>query len=227
MKLSTLIPWRIRNRANLFAEGYLRPRHPSLYKLIKFGRTNINTPQYWDGVWNSDELHRAYHELFQAILDRIPQHARVIDVGCGNGRLAKLVRQERGAQVTCLDFSALVLGRLAADGFDTIVSALPAIPAPDASFDVAVSTEVFEHLDDPRKTLRQMARVVRPGGMVIFSVPNDALLPHEELEHQSSFDRAKVAAMTQGLFAEVEIVTGRLLDGSNHEYLLTCALVGT
>lgn len=172
MKAWNIIPRRIRRRVFKEMENRIRTAYPSIYKVLLFGRTNINTPQYWDETWRTDTENREYTELFELILSKVPEGSNVLDVGCGIGKLAKLIRDRRSAKVTCLDFSPWACQQLAAQGFDTIVSELPMIPLPDNSFDVVIATEVMEHLNRPDATLRQMRRVVRTGGLIMFSVPN-------------------------------------------------------
>ena len=220
MKLYEIIPWRIRNQFSIFLEEHVRPNAPKLYKLIKFGRTNLNTPDYWNEEWKNDTVQRDYVEMFGMILEQIPEGVDVLDVGCGVGRLSKLIKQQRNAELTCLDFSSWACEQLAKEGFRTVVSQLPKIPLPDNSFDIAVSTEVFEHLDHPEKTVQQMGRVVRAGGLVICSTPNDTLHPHEELEHQQSYTIDTVRQLLLKLGSQVTIKTGVLFPDSKHEFIL-------
>ncbi len=220
MKIKEIIPWRIRNFFDNVIESNLRPKSHKLYKLIKFGRTNINTPAYWNSEWANDSVQRNYEELFALIMERIPEGAKVLDVGCGVGRLSKLIKAQRNAEVTCLDFSDWACEQLKKEGFNTIVSSLPKIPLPDNTFDIAVATEVFEHLDHPEKTIAQMVRVVKPGGIVMCSVPNDALHPHEELEHQQIYTIDKITSMLSKYGSEVNTETGELYPGSEHEFIL-------
>jgi len=117
------------------------PNTPKLYKLIKFGRTNINTPDYWNEEWKNDSVQRNYDELFRLILEQIPEQATVLDVGCGVGRLSKLIKQQRNAELTCLDFSSWACEQLQKEGFNTVISQLPKIPLPDSTFDIAVATK--------------------------------------------------------------------------------------
>jgi ubiquinone/menaquinone biosynthesis C-methylase UbiE len=221
MQVKNFVPWRLRHRVDRWLEKSIRPGHPKLYKLVKFGRTNLNTPDYWDNVWRADTTDRNYSELFAAILERIPEGARVLDVGCGVGRLSRRLRDERRARVTGLDFSRWACEQLAKDGFETMVSTLPTIPFPDGAFDAAVATEVLEHLDRPAATIREMARVVRPGGTLICSVPDNALHPHEELEHQHTFTEKTARALFASIAATIETTTGAM--PGHHDYVLVVA----
>lgn len=220
-----LIPWRIRHRIDLFLENFLRHRSPPLYKLISFGKTNLNTPEYWDEVWSMDSVERDYKELFSTILERVPVGAEVLDVGCGVGNLAKLMRDKRSAKVTCLDFSSFACKQLAKEGFEVIVTTLPKIPVADNTFDVAVATEVLEHLGKPEKALCQMARVVRRGGLIMCSVSDNTLHPGEELEHQQSFTETRLRSMFSVFTDNTETVTGQMLERSDHKFLFACGAV--
>lgn len=225
MQLKNIIPWRIRHRVDLWMENNLRPQNPTIYKILKFGRTNINTPRYWDEVWRTDNLDRNYTDIFKIILDAVTEGSKVLDVGCGIGNLARLLRDQRNAQVTGLDFSQWACDQLAKEGFNTVVSILPRIPLPDAHYDIAVTTEVLEHLDKPEKTLKEMARVVRPGGLVICSVPDDSLHPHEELEHQQSFTKPILRSMLNSISSKIEIVHCKSEDKHEHDNLIGIAWV--
>jgi 2-polyprenyl-3-methyl-5-hydroxy-6-metoxy-1,4-benzoquinol methylase len=220
MHLESLVPWRVRHAIDRFMEARLRVRHPRLYKLLKFGRTNLNTPEYWNEVWRTDTENRHYAQLFALILAHVPEGARVLDVGCGAGLLLRELRARRRAAVTGLDFSRWACERLRAEGFDAVESALPHIPFPDGAFDVVVATEVLEHLDHPERTLAQMARVAKPGGTLMVSVPNDVMHPHEELEHQQSFTPERLRALMERVSRSVELYSAEYLEGDRARYLL-------
>ncbi len=100
----------------------------------------------------------------------------VLDVGCGTGTLAAAAaRAAPGVAVTGLDADAAILAKARARavaghleiGFDEGRST--ALPYPDASFDVVLSTLFFHHLRDDakRQTAGEVARVLRPGGRLV------------------------------------------------------------
>lgn len=106
-----------------------------------------------------------------AELGLVPQ--RVVDVGAGAGLfLAECRTGGLGTELTAIEPSAALAGRLAADGFATFAGfadQAAADPAWAGRADLAVSFEVIEHTTDPGAFLAAMAALVRPGGLVLAS----------------------------------------------------------
>jgi len=118
--------------------------------------------------------------------DKLGVHAGdlVLDLGCGFGRHA-FEAARRGAAVVALDagpeevaqvrgtFGAMVeAGELASDHPATAVqgNAL-ALPFPDGIFDRVIASEVLEHIPDDVAAMKELARVLRPGGTMAVTVP--------------------------------------------------------
>jgi ubiquinone/menaquinone biosynthesis C-methylase UbiE len=102
---------------------------------------------------------------------------RVLDVGVGPGFLAAEMAEVvgRSGLVCGVDVStsmlALAAGRATTPGsapIELCEAAATAIPHPDAGFDAAVSTQVFEYLPDVPAALAELHRVLRPGGRVVL-----------------------------------------------------------
>ena len=70
-----------------------------------------------------------------------------------------------------------------------IVSDILDIPEPDASFDAVLCTEVLEHLPDPVRALDEMARLLRPGGMLILTAPFWSLTHFAPYHYATGFNR--------------------------------------
>ncbi|HHS88734.1 MAG TPA: methyltransferase domain-containing protein [Rhodobacteraceae bacterium] len=100
----------------------------------------------------------------------------VLDIGCGPGFLTSDVAQSVGAfgQVTGVDISEQMIdfanANNAATGLDFRVGDALSLPFNRESFDVAVSTQVVEYVEDADQFCAEVARVLRPGGRAVISV---------------------------------------------------------
>jgi ubiquinone/menaquinone biosynthesis C-methylase UbiE/DNA-binding transcriptional ArsR family regulator len=109
--------------------------------------------------------------LWQVALGVLDPALVVADLGCGTGVLAEALAPHV-ARVEAVDASPAMLAaaraRLAGVGNVTVrEGALEALPLADASVDVALLLLVLHHVADPAAALREVARVVRPGGIVV------------------------------------------------------------
>jgi SAM-dependent methyltransferase len=130
-------------------------------------------------LWGTDpqawaELAEAHNRpLFSAVLDAagVGPGTSVLDVGCGSG-LTLVLAAERGATVSGLDVSPGLLGvaRARLPGADLRDGDMESLPFTDAAFDAAVGVNAFQFAGDPRRALREAARVTRPGGRVVASL---------------------------------------------------------
>ena len=108
-----------------------------------------------------------------------PRGLRVADVGCGTGRHALWLAQA-GASVDAFDCSAGMMTKarekLSDVGVRLHQHTLPApLPVPDNTFDIALLALVADHLAELETTFRDLQRLVKPGGEVIFTVLHPAI----------------------------------------------------
>ena len=116
-----------------------------------------------------------YHKLIDdqaaAIVRRYSDDRDVLEVGCGTGlilqRVAPHTRSARG-----VDLSPGMLEGARARGLDVMEGSATALPFADASFDLAYSFKVLAHIPDWDACMREMVRVTRPGGLLIFDIYN-------------------------------------------------------
>lgn len=106
--------------------------------------------------------------------------ASLLDVGCGLGDVLHGAPRELGLKLHGFDFAASNVkwasSRLAGRA-EIKQGSIYEIPFADASMDAAVCLEVLEHIEDDRRGFRDIARVVKPGGIFIIAVPYNYFWP--------------------------------------------------
>jgi 2-polyprenyl-3-methyl-5-hydroxy-6-metoxy-1,4-benzoquinol methylase len=102
------------------------------------------------------------------------RRASVLDVGCGRGGLLDAFRRE-GCDVIGTEFSdeACRYARSVLN-LPVCIGSLEELRFPDEHFDVVLMWHVLEHISDPRSTVVELARILRPGGVLFIGVPNFA-----------------------------------------------------
>lgn len=101
--------------------------------------------------------------------------ARVIDIGCGDGRhIVESAR--RGCFSVALDYDAqelrLARVRIGTERVDLVVGDATRLPFRDGAFDAVICTETLEHLPDDVGAMREIARLLQPGGTLFGAVPS-------------------------------------------------------
>ncbi|MDS0299116.1 methyltransferase domain-containing protein [Halogeometricum sp. S1BR25-6] len=92
--------------------------------------------------------------------------ARVLDVAGGTGRASRAL-DRGGFDPVVVDFSRGMLARARADGHPVVRADAGSLPFRDGGVDAVVVVDALHHLPDPERSLREAARVVAPGGVVV------------------------------------------------------------
>lgn len=155
------------------------------------------------------------------LLDRElpPPGARVLDAGCGPASLwaANLDRIDPSWRLTLVDASPGMIEAARAvlgDRADYAVASVEELPFADRSFDVVVANHMLYHVDDRPRALRELARVLEPGGVLHVSTNGDDHLRqlHELVgsewsagfvEHMRDFGLETGRAQLEAVFADV------------------------
>lgn len=110
-------------------------------------------------------------ELFRkSIVQYISESSIILDVGAGAGIVEHMNFRGLAKKVCGIDLDPRVLDNPYLD--EAKITGGERIPYDDGVFDVVFSDNVLEHLDKPQKVFKEIARVLRPGGVFLFKTPN-------------------------------------------------------
>jgi ubiquinone/menaquinone biosynthesis C-methylase UbiE len=148
--------------------------------------------QYWNDLYANVENCRDLHfvqrlEIAAGLVsERAARDARVLDLGCGAGVLTeRLVAAGYSVDAVdmapdMLEFSRQRLAKYDSSKYRLQRAECQSLPFPDAAFDVVACIGVFGYMDDVDAAIREVRRVLRPGGTLILSIRN--------LDHVTVFD---------------------------------------
>lgn len=168
----------------------------------------MNTAEYErmyrleDSYWWFVGRHRLIESLLHSHFGTTSSPERtLLDIGCGTGAMSSRLR--RWGRVVSADFSPLALQFSRRRGLTELVTAdAMKLPFASDSFDVLVAMDMLEHLPDDVAALKEFYRVLKPGGIVLATVP---AYPHLWSEHDVALMhfRRYVRPELRGRFTEV------------------------
>lgn len=152
--------------------------------------------------------HQAVHDTVVAILDKLPR-GKLLDVPAGEGALAARLNAA-GFTVLCCDLYPEIFRLPDVEIRPGDLNA--SLPYSDHTFDYITCIEGLEHIENPQQAVREFARVLRPGGQLVTSVPN-ILNVEERLKwlcfgytsHFKPITRASVRAANEQFAGKVEV----------------------
>ena len=133
----------------------------------------------WDARYQSGSFARRAAFFRDQVLPQLEMQGRWLDAGCGSGYFARMLA-ERGATVHGIDGASDMVeaAKTAAAGHSALqrlsfeqIETVERLSFPDASSDGLISLSVLEYVPAPQQALSEMARVLRPGGQLVVSIP--------------------------------------------------------
>lgn len=206
-----------------------RPPHADNMETIESQRT------FWN-AWNAEnreasvgEISRRQAEIILEWLGQINRNdLAIIEVGCGTGWLCPLLT--RFGQVTGTDLSDDVLRRAQVrwPQIEFIAGDFAALPLKAEAYDVVVSLEVLSHIADQQAFISQIARLLKPGGVLLIATQNRTVLaerchipPPRPGQLRNWVDREEFQTLLQSRFHVERLVSASPVAHKGLRRLLT------
>lgn len=191
------------------ADAHTRADFPTELAWAEWVRDYYRDVETYDWVDVADNLrgleaffHRNRRRTVRRLLQRYAAKAPMLDAGCGTG--LNLASMPVGSVGIDLNPRNLALIRERLPHQSAVLGDIESMPFADESFETVVCTEVLEHVPYPEKALSEIKRVLRPGGLLVGSVPCRSMIwklrflsstcPGDEPFH-NEYQRAEVREM--------------------------------
>lgn len=129
--------------------------------IMYYGESNLSVPDFIGH--RCDEIAAAFAPHRKT--------NRLLDIGCGAGTLLRAARRA-GWDAEGLEVSIVAVEHLRADGFKVFQGELAEASYPEGHFDVVMAIEVLEHIAEPAQLVEEIARILRPGGLMWATTPH-------------------------------------------------------
>lgn len=195
----TVVPWRLK--------ALLARRFPLAYHLALGIGSKPNAPGSWDALLQAewDDRGRQWPTKNKLIESLTERSDRILDVGCGTGGILRHLNGQGYSDLWGLEQSDYAIKRLRSEGINMIRARLPSIPADDGSCDVTIASQVLEHIIRRKQFLKEIRRVLRPGGRALIFVPDDCLSPLDEPSHVHVYTRRSLGRFLEPYFDSVTV----------------------
>lgn len=169
-------------------------KHAHLYPPAALRARVHGAPDLASYLVNGQTIARDLSQLLRSRLVRVVNDAKVLDFGCGPGRVVTWLQPEHpGWEFHGADIDPEAIGwasrNLGALGHFVCNAAAPPLPYPDDAFDFVYSISIFTHLPEQMQFdwLTELARVTRPGGYLALTTHGERLVPLGYLIPEAGF----------------------------------------
>jgi SAM-dependent methyltransferase len=196
-----VIPYRVRK--------VISDHFPLAYHLVVNKGLSGNSVEHWNDwlarTWDA----RDWPTKTERIRELTRPDDAILDIGCGTGSILRRLQADGYRDLHGPELSDYAIARLRTSGITMHQGRLPDLPVADESFDVAIASQVLEHMIRRTRFAREIARVLKPHGRALIFVPDDCLGPIEEPEHVIKYTAASLRAFLEKTFDVISIESMR------------------
>ncbi len=133
-------------------------------------------------------------------------HGKVLEVGCGEGYGVDILAPYANEYIAIDKFQTNLddyINKHPNVQFEQM--SVPPLPFPDNHFDSLVTFQVIEHIEDDEEMIKEMARVLKPGGIMVMTTPNIKMSLTRNPWHVREYTVQELAAINQRYFSDVDM----------------------
>lgn len=157
-----------------------------------------------DQIPSDNPLHQRLLKAYHIAAPHVK--GATLELGCGEGRGVEIIA-EKAETFLALDKIPQVINNLSNKFPDLEFrsSVFPPIDLPDDTFDTIVSFQVIEHIKDDHLFLKEIARILKPGGMALISTPNNKMTLSRNPWHIREYEANSLSRLAKNYFSKVEM----------------------
>lgn len=155
-------------------------------------------------ITSDNPIHQRLLKAYVIASDMVS--GKLLEVGCGEGRGIEWLTP-KVASYSAIDKIVSVVEKLKAKfpQGDIISGNIPPLPYVDNSFDCVVSFQVIEHIKDDHTFLKEISRVLKPGGFALISTPNRPLSLSRNPWHEREYTADELTTLAKKYFSSVQM----------------------
>lgn len=162
-----------------------------------------------DKITSDNPIHQRLLKAYYVAKDYVK--GDLLEIGCGEGRGVSLL-EDRVDSYSGLDKIKEVVDNLSEEypKAEFKQSVIPPLPYPDNSFDSVISFQVIEHIKDDKRYLKEIYRVLKPGGIALITTPNLKLSLSRNPWHIREYTENQLNELCKVIFTKVKLkgITG-------------------
>jgi len=158
-----------------------------------------------DKITSDNPIHQRLLKAYYIAME----HAKgeMLEIGCGEGRGVALLKDLVDG-FTGIDKITEVVNKLSSEFSEANFSqaVIPPLPFPDKKFDSIISFQVIEHIKDDKEYLKEIARVLKPGGVALVTTPNIKMSLSRNPWHIREYTATQLTDICSPYFNKVEML---------------------